>query len=132
MSERLARTLEMHRVPQAPLVRAVANGQFGMLGSDHPRDSFSRAKLAALPDPHVIVLAANFQPRDIACARYLLDWSRFVVIQAGDERREDYERVARMVPNYRRVLLIETLPHLAARWIRVAEHKPRLELVSER
>ena len=113
----LARRLEWHRVPQAPLAQAVADGRFGMIGSDHPSDNLSRHKLAALPGPYLLVVAANEGADRTACARYMREWARFAIVLDAEEPRAVYERIAALVPKHRKVLLVETVPASAASWL---------------
>lgn len=132
MTARLAFTLELHRVAQAPLARAVANNRFGMLASDNARDNLSRSRLNALPKPYLVVVVANQTPQETSCARYLREWSSFAIVQAGIERIEDYRAIATIVPDHGRVLLIETLPHLAGDWLAFLDCRPRMDLATGR
>lgn len=124
MSTRLAIILELQGVAQAPLVRAVGDGHFGMLGSDHSTDNVSRHKLDVLPEPYLVCVSANQGPEQTACARYMREWSYFSVVHARAEHVDDYKAIARLVPLYRRVLLVETLPAHAAAWLAFLSGKP--------
>ena len=132
MSTRLAMILEVQGVAQAPLARAVGDGFFGMLGSDHSQDSISKYRLAALPEPYLVCVSANQGPEQTACARYMRDWCAFGVVHARDEHVDDYKAIARLVPLHRRVLLVETTPTHAAAWLAFLTGKPSLNFLEAR
>ncbi len=125
----LAWRLELHRVPQAPLARAVADGRFGMTGSDHPSDNLSRHKLALLPEPYLLVIAANEGADRTACARYMREWARYAIVLDAEEPRETYERIAALVPKHSKVLLVEAVPACAASWLSFLDCLPGGEFV---
>ena len=124
MSTRLAMILELQGVPQAPLARAVADGHFGMLGSDHSADSVSRYKLDVLPEPYLICVSANQGPDQTTCARYMREWCLLGIVHGRAEHVDDYKAIARLVPPHRRVLLVETTASHAAAWVWFLSEKP--------
>lgn len=124
MSARLARTLQMHRDPHAVLVQGVADRRFGMLCSDHPSDNLSRSKLDAMGEPGLVAVVSDDSPQRTARARDMRTWCAYAIVLDTQHPRETYERIAAIVPVYRRVLLIETLPTYTADWLAFLASKP--------
>ncbi|MGI4794193.1 MAG: hypothetical protein ACRYG8_08955, partial [Janthinobacterium lividum] len=75
-------------------------------------------------DPHLISMVANHGPDVTRSAVAVRDWCRFAIIHARAERAADYEQMVNLVLQHRRVVLVETVPALADRWVRYFANRP--------
>ena len=82
-----------------------------------------------LPEPYLIVLAANEGADRTACARWLREWATFGLVLDAEEPRAVYERIAALVPKHGKVLLVETVPAAAASWLSFLSALPGGEFV---
>lgn len=103
--------------PQSVLLRGAALGRFDLLGIDAPETRLGSDFLKSVRDPALAVIAANVGPGRVLSAKLLLSWARIGIVHAVEERSKEYRTVSELIPVYRRVLLIETMPPLAMMWL---------------
>lgn len=111
-------------IPQAPLAKAVAERRFTLHGVDDPTAVVTPWQLSAFREPHLIAMVANERPDVTGSAINVRNWCRFAIVHARRERRDDYEVMVDLVLQHRRVVLVETVPALADRWVRFFANVP--------
>ena len=118
--EKICDALTAGNSPQLPLMRAVADGRFGLNIINAPTDKWTVWIARTLP-PHITLLqAANGRddeppPNVWACVSGLRRWAHGVLIVAT-ERHDDYREAIRRAWGYVLALLIATTPRFAKDW----------------
>ena len=110
-------------LPQQPLMDGPSQGRFGLLCLDGTDDRLTTAKLRSYGEPYLIVMQTTLGPGRYCSARAIRRWSRICVVHATVERRGDYEWIAGLVDEHRRVTCIETLPHIGRTWLAFMERE---------